>query len=79
MFNVRAAAKESGESEIEIEIEKMEGEEGEISFNYRYVMDYLGSIDKERVILEMSGNLAPGVWKAEGEEGLTALIMPVRV
>ena len=78
-LSVRAAAKESGESEIEIEIEKMEGEEGEISFNYRYVMDYLGSVDKENVILEMSGNLAPGVWKAEGEEGLTALIMPVRV
>lgn len=78
-LSVRAAAKESGESEIEIEIEKMEGEEGEISFNYRYVMDYLASIDKENVILEMSGNLAPGVWKAEGEEGLTALIMPVRV
>lgn len=78
-LSVRAAAKESGESEIEIEIEKMEGEEEEISFNYRYVMDYLASIDKENVILEMSGNLAPGVWKAEGEEGLTALIMPVRV
>lgn len=57
----------------------MEGEEGEISFNYRYVMDYLSSTDSENVILEMSGNLAPGVWKAEGEERLTALIMPVRV
>src|SRR3989344_3707157 len=78
-FSVQAAAKESGESEIEIELEKMEGEEGEISFNYRYVMDYLASVDKENVVLEMSGNLAPGVWKAEGEEGLTALIMPVRV
>ena len=78
-LSVRAAAKESGESEIEIELEKMEGEEGEISFNYRYVMDYLASVDAENVILEMSGNLAPGVWKAEGEEGLTALIMPVRV
>ncbi|MBI2008695.1 DNA polymerase III subunit beta [Candidatus Amesbacteria bacterium] len=78
-LRISAAAKESGESEIEIEVEKFEGEEGDISFNYRYVMDYLGSVDKERVILEMSGNLAPGVWKAEGEEGLTALIMPVRV
>lgn len=78
-LSVKAVAKESGESEIEIEIEKMEGEEGEISFNYRYVMDYLASVDTENVILEMSGNLAPGVWKVEGEEGLTALIMPVRV
>ena len=77
-FLISARASQAGESNVEIEAE-MEGEDGEIAFNYKYVMDYLNSTASERVVLEMNGNLAPGVWRGEKDESLLALVMPVRV
>ncbi|HBC72407.1 MAG: polymerase III subunit beta protein [Candidatus Amesbacteria bacterium GW2011_GWB1_47_19] len=77
-FKITASAQQTGESEIELEAEK-EGEDVEIAFNYRYVIDFLGSTDIERVRLVLNGNLAPGVWSWEGDESLIHLIMPVRV
>lgn len=75
---VSAKAGSVGENESEIEAE-VEGEENEIAFNFKYVLDFLGSVEAERVVMEMNDNLAPGVWKAEGDESLVHLIMPVRV
>jgi DNA polymerase-3 subunit beta len=75
---VKAASQQTGESESRIEAEII-GDEGEIAFNYRYVLEFLGSIDEERVKFWMSGNLAPGVWRGEKDENLTHLIMPVRL
>lgn len=75
---IRAAASQTGESEIELEAD-CEGEESVMAFNYRYVMDFLNSVTDERVILKTSGSLAPGVWMPEKREDLLHLIMPVRV
>jgi DNA polymerase-3 subunit beta len=63
---------------------KLEGEELEVAFNFRYVLDYLNaaaSLTKGggEVVLELSGSLTPGVWKVEGEEGWTHVVMPVRL
>lgn len=62
---------------------KVEGEKTSIAFNSRYILDLLGSIGSERLVLEFSGNLAPGIFKPllEKREELPFLhlIMPVRV
>ena len=76
--SIRARSAQAGEGEVEVEAE-VEGEEVEVSFNYKYVLDCLGGIDGERVILKASGNLAPAVWEGEKKEDYVALIMPVRV
>ena len=68
---------ELGEDRVEVEA-KSSGEENEIAFNGRYVLDFLSNIDSERVTFEMSGPLNPGVFKIQDPSYLH-LIMPIRV
>lgn len=75
---VEAKGGQMGESEMEMEMEK-EGEDGEIAFNFRYVVDFLTAIEEERIVMKMNGSLAPCVWRGEKDESLMHLIMPVRV
>lgn len=77
-LTLSAIAQQSGESEVGVEADVV-GEEGEIVFNFRYILDYLGSLTDERIRLCMNGNLAPGIWKKEKSEDLVHIIMPVRV
>lgn len=67
-----------GENKVEIEA-KIEGEENEIAFNARYLLDFLGNIDDEDLIFEMNGPLNPGVFKIKGNPNFLHLIMPIRV
>lgn len=73
-----AAASQTGEGEMELEAET-KGEGGIIAFNYRYVMDFLGSVKTERVSFRMNDTLDPGVWGEDGNEDFLHIIMPVRV
>lgn len=66
-----------GQNSVDVEASTV-GEENEIAFNARYVLELLGNIDSERVSFEMSGPLNPGVFKTEGAAFLH-LIMPIRV
>ncbi len=75
-FSANAAS--VGENEIEIEA-KTEGEENEIAFNARYLLDLFGNIDEEEMIFEMTGPLNPGVFKLEKDKKYLHLIMPIRV
>ena len=63
---------------------KVEGEEMEIAFNYRFLLDLLNNFPEELVIFESSGSLNPGVFKPVNTKQSTIgsflhLIMPVRV
>ena len=63
---------------------KVEGEEMEIAFNYRFLLDLLNNFPEESVIFESSGSLNPGVFKPVNTKQSTIgsflhLIMPVRV
>ncbi|HJZ05033.1 DNA polymerase III subunit beta [Candidatus Amesbacteria bacterium RIFCSPHIGHO2_01_FULL_48_32] len=78
ILKIGARGATSGESEIELEGEAS-GEDVEIAFNYKYVLDCLGGIGGDRVVLKTSGGMAPGVWGEEKKEDYVALIMPVRV
>lgn len=77
-ITVSAVAANLGENESEVEAE-VEGEGGEISFNCKFVLDFLGSVTSERIVLKTSGAMAPGIFMPEGNEDLVHLIMPVRV
>lgn len=66
-----------GEDEDFIEA-KVEGEETEIAFNYRFLLDLLNSFPGKEVVFETSGALNPGVFKPTSGSFLH-LIMPVRV
>lgn len=54
--------------------------DGEIAFNSRYLLDYLGSVGEVvNVRLRMTSPLKPGIFLAEGNEDYWHIIMPVRV
>jgi len=67
-----------GEDNVEIEA-KTTGEENEIAFNAKYLLDVLTSVNKEDLVFEMTGPLNPGVFKIKADETFLHLIMPIRV
>lgn len=75
---VSANAPSVGENSVEVEA-KLEGEENEIAFNARYLLDLLGNLEEESLVFEMSGPLSPGVFKIENDDSFLHLIMPIRV
>ncbi|MDZ7586941.1 MAG: DNA polymerase III subunit beta [Patescibacteria group bacterium] len=75
---ISANAPQVGENEVEVAGKKT-GEDAEIAFNSRYLLEMLNVIEVKELRLEMSGPLSPGVFKSKEEEGLIHIIMPVRV
>lgn len=55
------------------------GEESEIAFNFRFLLDLLANFPNEKVIMEISGALNPGVFRSDDSISFLHLIMPVRV
>lgn len=75
---VSANAPSVGENRETIDAQ-IEGEGVEIAFNYRFLMDMLSVIQTERVVLETTGSLDPGVFKNDSSTDFLHIIMPVRV
>jgi len=75
---VSANSPSVGEDNVEIEA-KTTGEENEIAFNAKYLLDVLAGVNKEDLIFEMTGPLNPGVFKIKNDDSFLHLIMPIRV
>lgn len=68
-----------GEDEDFVEA-KVEGEEGEIAFNFRFLLDLLNNFDEKELLFESSGPLNPGVFRPVTKtDSFLHIIMPVRV
>ncbi|NLO97220.1 MAG: DNA polymerase III subunit beta [Peptococcaceae bacterium] len=68
---------EMGKISEKIEIEK-EGENVAISFNAKYIIDVLRTIDTENIVLEASGSYSPCVFRPENEQNYLYLLLPLR-
>lgn len=75
---VSANSPQIGENKTTVKA-TIEGEGGEIAFNSRFLLDILSVFPDDEVILEMTGALAPGVFKAPNDPSYLHIIMPVRV
>ncbi len=75
---ISSQAASLGENTVEVEAHLV-GEENEIAFNARYIVDVLANMTSEEILLEMTGPLNPGVFKMKGDESFFHLIMPIRV
>jgi DNA polymerase-3 subunit beta len=75
---ISANAPSVGKNQIEVEA-KTTGEENEIAFNARYLLDFLSNSTSEIVSFEMNGPLNPGVFKEVEDPSFMHLIMPIRV
>ncbi len=67
-----------GENTVEVEA-KINGEESEIAFNARYLLEFLSTIEAEEIVFEMTTPTSPGVFKIKGDNSFLHLIMPIRV
>lgn len=55
-----------------------EGEENEIVFNHRYLLDGLQNIASEKVVIEIINNTNPGVIRPQEKDDYLYLIMPIK-
>lgn len=50
-----------------------------VGFNARYILDFLGAVDAERVTLQLTDPLSPSVFRAAGDDSYSCVIMPMRI
>lgn len=77
-LSLKSQAKEVGSQENEIE-GQTEGEELQIAFNTKFILDAISNIPTSQLIIELSGALSASLIKPIGEEGLEYIVMPVRL
>ncbi|MBU2632838.1 DNA polymerase III subunit beta [Patescibacteria group bacterium] len=75
---VSSATPGAGENTVEV-VAATEGEDNEIAFNARYLLDLFSNTDMEKMSLEMTGPLNPGVFKSPEDATFLHLIMPIKV
>lgn len=78
VLEMSANSPQIGENKSSLET-KLEGEEGEIAFNFRFLQGFLGAVTKPEISLEINGPLNPGAFRGVGDESFLHIIMPVRL
>jgi DNA polymerase-3 subunit beta len=76
-LTVSANTPQVGQNKVTLEAD-IDGEGGEISFNSRFVLDFLNHFQEEKLQFEMTGSLNPGVFKSTTDDSCLHIIMPVR-
>lgn len=66
-----------GENQASLSAE-IQGEELEIVFNYRYLLDGLVNLNTEELSIQLNGSESPCLVKPVGVEGYQYVIMPIR-
>lgn len=78
MLEISSISSEIGKVTEQIRSEEMIGESVKISFNARYTIEALRSIDSEEVMIEFTGALSPFIIKPVDQDKTLHLILPVR-
>ncbi|MDP4030991.1 MAG: DNA polymerase III subunit beta, partial [Candidatus Beckwithbacteria bacterium] len=77
-LTISANAPQVGENEVGVEA-KTTGDDSEVAFNSRYLLEMLAATKAKSLSLECSGPLSPGLFKIPGDSSWLHIIMPVRV
>ncbi len=75
-LTVSSRAEELGDNTGDIEAE-VEGGDGKIAFNSRYLTDVLGVLNEEKVALEMTTSSSPGVIRPVTDDKYVHVVMPM--
>lgn len=67
-----------GENTTELQLTGAQGEENEIVFNYRYLLEGLQAMPSDEVVLEVVNSKSPGLVKPTTGSGYVYIIMPIR-
>ena len=76
---ISARSEEVGDNEEEIDADGIEGDEGKIAFNSRYLLDVLSVLERGKVALETTTSSSPGVFKPLDSEDYIHVVMPMFV
>ena len=76
---ISARSEEVGDNQDEVDAESLEGEEGKIAFNSRYLLDVLSVLERGKVALETSSSSSPGVFKPIDSDEYLHVVMPMFV
>jgi len=57
----------------------VKGESVEIAFNAKFILDALAVIGSDKVTIELSGNMAPGILRGTKDPNYLYVIMPLRI
>jgi len=77
-LRLSASSQDLGEAEETMDVDYT-GEEVAIGFNSKYLLDAVGPIEHEQIVLEFKDSLSPGVVKSAGDDGYCCVIMPMRI
>jgi DNA polymerase-3 subunit beta len=77
-LEVSSRAEELGDNTGEMEA-AVEGGEGRIAFNSRYLSDVLAVMGRDQVSLDMTTSSSPGVLRAVGDDKYVHVVMPMFV
>jgi len=77
-LTVSSSSPDLGEAKEEVGVD-YKGEKVSLGFNAKYVLDVLGAISSEKVVLELQDSLSPVLVKEDGNEAYKCVIMPMRI
>ncbi len=77
-LTVSSSSPDLGEAKEEVAVD-YKGDKVSLGFNARYVLDVLGAIATEKVVLELQDSLSPVLVKEDGNEDYKCVIMPMRI
>ena len=78
MVEISSFTAEVGNVVEDIQASHFNGENLKISFNARYVIDALKTIEDEETVIHFTGIMRPFVLKGAADDSITQLILPVR-
>ena len=76
---ISARSEEVGDNQDLVDLDEIEGEEGKIAFNSRYLLDVLSVLEKGKVALETTTSSSPGVFKPTDSAEYIHVVMPMFV
>jgi len=77
-IELTANAPQIGQNKATVDA-KVEGENLEIAFNYKFLMDFLNICKSQEIIIEFNESLTPAFFHDQSDPNFSHIIMPVRL
>ncbi len=77
-LKITASSQDVGHAEESIPV-TLEGDDAEIAFNARYLLDMLDAVNTTEVVMELSGPLNSGAIKPVGDDTYLYVLMPMQI
>jgi DNA polymerase III subunit beta len=77
-LELTANAPQVGQNLIKLD-SKIEGENLEVAFNYKFLTDFLSVCKSNEILIELNENLSPVFFHDQSDPSFTHIIMPVRL